>query len=275
MSNVARQNYQKLNNLLSLLGDGWLAPSAWLQPQGYDRRLLAHYVKQGWLVSPAHGVFQRAGSTPSWQTAVYSLQHLAKLPLHVGGAHAITQHGMDHYLRMGAARVTLYGPARLPAWVNALGLRETFLRRSDAKLGFAPLSSTLLASPKAQREVGLETRPGDRPGCPLVVSMPERAIFELLLEATSNAAVASADSILQGMARLRPELLNHLLRECASVKVKRLFLALAERHDHAWHKHLDLTGVDLGKGNRVLDSGGRLHPIYRISLPKHLDDELG
>lgn len=272
---MAGQNKQKLNLLLSQLGDGWLAPSSWLQNQGYDRQLLAHYVKQGWLVSPARGVFHRAGSTPSWQSAVYSLQHLARQPLHVGGAHAITLHGMDHYLRMGAARVTLFGPGRLPAWVNALGLREAFVLRPDAKLGFVALSGELLDSSKAQRDVGLETIAGDRPGCPLVVSMPERAIFELLLDVPTKASAAGADAILQGMARLRPTLVSRLLRECASVKVKRLFLALAERHNHAWLKHLDLTGVNLGTGNRVLEGGGRIHPKYHISLPKDLDEQLG
>lgn len=271
---MAGHNRQKLNYLLSQLGDGWLVPSAWLQQQGYDRQLLAHYVKHGWLMSPAHGVFLRAGSTTSWQTVVHSLQRLARLPLHVGGAHAISVHGMDHYLRMGAARVTLYGPARLPAWVAALDLREKFVRRPDGKLAFAPLSAELLAAPKALREVGLETLPGDRPDCPLVVSMPERAIFELLLEVPGKGSVAGADAILQGMARLRPALVSRLLRDCASVKVKRLFLALAERHNHAWFKHLDLTGVDLGTGNRVLDGGGRMHPKYHISLPRSLDEQL-
>jgi hypothetical protein len=275
MSNMAGQNQNKLNSLLAGLSDGWLAPSAWLQQRGYDRQLLAHYVKQGWLVSPARGVFHRAGSSPTWQTVVHSLQHLAELPLHVGGPHAISMHGLDHYLRMGAARVTLYGPAPLPAWVGALDLPERFERRSDARLGFAPLSAGLFASGPAQREVGLETLPGDRPDCPLVVSMPERAILEMLMDVPGKDSVAGADAIVQGMMRLRPDLLGRLLRECASVKVKRLFLALAERHNHAWFKHVDLAGVDLGKGNRVLGRGGRLHPTYRISLPKDLDEQLG
>ena len=211
---------------------------------------------------------------PTWQTVAFSLQRLARLPLHVGGAHALSLQGMDHYLRMGALTVTLYGPARLPAWVNALGLPESFVLRADAKLNFAPLSPGLLEARADQRAVGLETLQGDRPGCPMLVSMPERAILELLLDVPGKASVAGADAILQGMMRLRPALLSRLLHDCASVKVKRLFLALAERHQHAWFKHLDLQGVDLGRGNRVLRGGGRQHPKYRISLPKDLDEQL-
>ena len=51
-----------------------------------------------------------------------------------------------------------------------------------------------------------------------------------------------------------------LLAHCGSVKVKRLFLALVERHKHAWFARLDLGKADLGKGKRMLVPGGRLHP---------------
>lgn len=275
MSNMAGQKATKLNSLLAQLGDGWLAPSAWLAARGYPRSLLGHYVQRGWLHSPARGVFYRAGSKPSWQMVVFSLQRLAGLPLHVGGRHALSLHGQDHYLHMGPATVTLYGPARLPVWVNRLGLAERFTLRPDAKLGLAPLAVALLDDRERLRETGLDLLPGDRPGCPLAVSMPERAILELLLEVPQSASTAEADAILQGMARLRPAVVSALLHRCASVKVKRLFLALAERHDHAWFAHLDLDGVDLGAGKRVLRVGERLHPKYRISLPKDLDEQLG
>lgn len=275
MSNVTGQKSEKLNTLLAGLGDGWLVPSAWLSARGYSRSLLGHYVQRGWLHSPARGVFHRPGSRPSWQMVVFSLQQLAGLPLHVGGRHALSLHGQDHYLAMGPAAVTLYGPARLPGWVNHLGLPESFTVRSDARLGLAPLAPNLLDDQDTLRQAGLDSVPGDRPDAPLVVALPERAILELLLEVPHTASTAQADAILQGMSRLRPALVSALLRRCTSVKVKRLFLALAERHGHAWFAHLDLDAVDLGAGNRVLGTGERMHPKYRISLPKDLDEQLG
>lgn len=275
MSNMAGQRYEKLNQLLADLGDGALAPSAWLAARGYPRSLLGHYVQRGWLSSPARGAFHRAGTKPTWQTVVFSLQRYAKLPLHVGGRHALSLQGQDHYLRMGQAVITLFGRARLPAWANRLGLPETFAVHPDARLGLAPLSANLLDNQYAQRAVGLDTLPGDRPDCPLVVSLPERAILELLLDVPHAASAAEADAVLQGMSRLRPALVSQLLRDCASVKVKRLFLALAERHGHAWFAHLDLDGVELGSGKRVLGVGERLNAKYRITLPKDLDEQLG
>lgn len=173
---------------------------------------------------------------------------------------------------MGPVTVTLYGPTRAPAWLNQLGLAEALTVRPDAKLGLVPLSPHLLADKTLLREAGLDLMPGDRPDSTLVVALPERAILELLLEVPQSASTAEADAILQGMSRLRPALVSALLRRCTSIKVKRLFLALAERHGHAWFAHLDLAGVDLGAGKRMLRPGEYLHPKYQISLPKDLDE---
>jgi Transcriptional regulator, AbiEi antitoxin, Type IV TA system len=61
-----------------------------------------------------------------------------------------------------------------------------------------------------------------------------------------------------------------LLRECKSVKVKRLFLWYADRHGHAWFKHLDQTSIDLGKGKRQLVPQGHFDSRYQITLPMKL-----
>lgn len=275
MSSVTGQNPQKLNSLLADLRDGWLAPSPWLLARGYPRSLLGHYVARGWLRSPARGVFHRAGSAHSWQTVVFSLQRLAQLPLHVGGRLALALHGHDHYLRRAATEVSLHGTARLPAWTNQLGLPERFAVVPDAKLGFESLSSAMTDDADAMDDAGLQSMPGDRPDAPIIVASPERAILELLLLVPHHAPVAEADAVLQGMTRLRPTALGRLLRRCRSVKVKRLFLALAERHAHAWFAHLDLADVDLGAGKRALRGGERMHSTYGISLPKDLDEQLG
>ena len=60
---------------------------------------------------------------------------------------------------------------------------------------------------------------------------------------------------------MRADVVQSLLEQCASVKGKRLFLHLAEKHHHAWFKSLDLAGVTLGSGKRMLFAGGRLEAI--------------
>jgi hypothetical protein len=51
------------------------------------------------------------------------------------------------------------------------------------------------------------------------------------------------------------------------VKVKRLFLHLAEKQAHPWFKQLDVTRVSLGSGKRMIVAGGRLDPKYLITVP--------
>jgi hypothetical protein len=70
--------------------------------------------------------------------------------------------------------------------------------------------------------------------------MPERAILELCDERPDNALVHEVDAVLQGLTTLRPLLVTTLLQHCHSIKAKRLFLALAERHHHAWLRHVKL-----------------------------------
>jgi hypothetical protein len=54
--------------------------------------------------------------------------------------------------------------------------------------------------------------------------------------------------------------------------VKRLFLHLAEKHDHAWFKQLVLAKVSLGSGKRMLFAGGRFDSKYLITVPGRSDE---
>lgn len=57
---------------------------------------------------------------------------------------------------------------------------------------------------------------------------------------------------------------------CRSVKVKRLFLFLAQKADHAWFKKLNTADLDLGKGKRMIVKNGALDKTYGITIPKEL-----
>ena len=51
------------------------------------------------------------------------------------------------------------------------------------------------------------------------------------------------------------------------MKVKRLFFLFADRHKHRWLAHIDRTGIDLGKGPRMLVEGGRYVAAYQLVVP--------
>src|SRR5690606_441471 len=80
----------------------------------------------------------------------------------------------------------------------------------------------------------------------------------------------NVDVAFESLANLRPRLMTTLLAQCRSVKAKRLFFVYADKHSHAWRRHIDMSGIDLGKGDRALTPGGRLHPVYRITIPTDL-----
>ena len=103
------------------------------------------------------------------------------------------------------------------------------------------------------------------------MSAPERAILELLDEVPQRETFHQADMLMEGLRNLSPRRLLKLLADCRSVKVKRLFLWFAERHNHAWLKKLDRSGIDLGQGKRMLVRGGKLDPKYNITVPEDLD----
>ena len=76
---------------------------------------------------------------------------------------------------------------------------------------------------------------------------------------------------MEGLRNLSPRRLHGMLADCRNIKVKRLFLWFAERHNHAWLQKLDRSGIDLGKGKRMLVRGGKLDTKYNITVPESLN----
>lgn len=275
----------KLNVLQKLLPEGLLAPTSWLEARGYSRSLLAGYVKRGWLESPARGVYRRPGSSLEWKHVVATLQHqvLTREPLlHVGGLTALQHRGKAHYVPLGKERrVLLYGSAPLPAWVKAVNLNERFVMRPDAMFasirvwrsntGHLVDASGIRLEGDALGDRGLMEVPSGRDEWRLVYATEERAMLEMVNEVPRLETLDHADLVMQGMVNLRPERVSRLLAACRSVKAKRLFLALAERHKHAWVSYLQWDAFSWGSGKRSLFAGEPMHPKYQISWPKFDD----
>ncbi len=273
---MSDQNKGKLNHLLGSLADTALVSSHWLRAHGYSNSLVSRYVSSGWLESPARGVYLRKGGRLQWEGVIRTLQLSEALPLHVGGRFALALQGHEHYLRLGeAASISLYGPDRLPGWVGKLPLPERFESCGREPFDFPPLRFDVNTPDQALLDQGLQRLSLTAGLAPIVASSPERAMLELCDARTDAALVYELDALMQGMTTLRPQRVSELLRHCRSIKAKRLFLALADRHHHAWLDHVSLAELDLGSGKRSLVPGGRLHPIYQITLPGDMDEHLG
>lgn len=266
---------KKLNSLLSEFGDTQLVSTRWLSAHGYRGNLVVRYVASGWLVPVGRGVYLRTGGRLTWEGVVRSLQADQARPPHVGGRFALSLQGHEHYLRLGdPGPVTLYGPTRPPAWLEKLPLEERFAFLGTGSFDSAFLHFSAHTSDVALAAQGLFRRRPAEEGGGLVCSTVERAMLELCDGVSEPTLVYEVDALMQSMTTLSPQRLAQQLRHCRSIKAKRLFLALAQRHQHAWLPHVSLDGVDLGSGKRALVPGGRLDPTYQITLPTDLDEHL-
>jgi hypothetical protein len=273
---VGIQNKPKLNWLQRSVPEGLVADSAWLEKHGYSRALRNKYVLHGWLEQVARGVYRRpAPKLPGedgqqklrWQPVVISLQTLLGYSYTVGGRTALELQGFAHYLSSGSSReVHLYGTGKLPGWVSKLKLDTRLVFHNSEKL-FKTASD---AAHDLQQSSTIR-QPWGQWELPMTMSAPERAILELLDEVPERETFHQADVLVEGLRNLSPRRLQPLLVACRSVKVKRLFLWFAERHQHAWLKKLDRSSIDLGRGKRMLVRGGKLDPKFNITVPESLD----
>ena len=72
-----------------------------------------------------------------------------------------------------------------------------------------------------------------------MISSPELAAMEMLYLIPNEQSFDEALKITEGLTTLRPQLVQSLLEECNSVKVKRLFLFMSEKCQHQWFKNLE------------------------------------
>jgi hypothetical protein len=277
---MTEQRTSKLNWLHRYLPEGLVVDASWLTRHSYSTSLRSQYVAAGWLEQPARGVYRRPRGTLSWQQIVISLQALLEYPLLVGGRTALELHGYAHYLTQELKEVHLYGTTPPPRWLHKVGLGVHFRYHNDRRLFRSePITNRLTRLDAASDRGAIRgaardhwtVQPWGHWNWPLAVSTPERATLELLDELPKRESFYQADMLMQGLSNLSPRRLQKLLAECRSVKVKRLFFFLADRHQHAWMKRLDKGAIDLGEGKRVLVRGGKLNKAYQITVPEDLD----
>lgn len=251
-----RQNSSKINQLIKIWPQKTIAVQSWLTQMGFERQLVAAYEKTSWLNRIGRGAFVRADDKNiDWTGGLYALQKLKALPIHAGGKTALALHGYAHFLPLGnSAPVTIFGVpnVKLPTWFVQYDW-NVLIRYFTTKI-FSQ-DSTL----------GLTTK--ELSTYNITISSPERAILELLYLIPQAESFEEAKLLMESLTTLRPDLVQSLLKVCDSVKVKRLFMLLAESCDHAWLDQLDLSQVNFGKGKRVIGEGGHFNSKYQISVP--------
>lgn len=253
---MSADNNTKINRLINAHPLEAVLLAGWLSEHGYSLELQKRYRKSGWFDSIGAGAMIRAGRKASYEGAIYALQKQAGGTVHPAGRTALALHGKAHYLELAAKRVTLFGGARerLPKWFHEYdwGVEVDYYPTS-----FLPPDAGLVEFNTGTFSIN--------------VSSPVRALMECLYLAPGKQDLVECAELMEGLNNLRPQTVQELLEQCTSVKVKRLFLYLAERSGHEWAKHLDLEKVDLGKGKRAVVKGGAYIAKYQITVPKELE----
>jgi hypothetical protein len=141
----------------------------------------------------------------------------------------------------------------LPAWFSGerLGLRLVVTRTSlfppDSHEGFSEWK---------EREFSIR------------ISSPERAAMEMIHLVPEKIDFEESLLIMESLVTLRPEIVQKLLETCRFVKVKRIFMYMGDKHKHPWVEKPDRSRIDLGRGKRMIVSGGELDPKYQITVPR-------
>lgn len=279
---MAERTQGKLNWIEQNLPEGLLVDSIWLTKHGYSTALRSHYLAAGWLEQPTRRVYRRPRGELRWEQVVISLQRLMQHNLAVGGRTALELHGYAHYLAHARQEVHIYGPKRPPTWLDKLPLSLRFVYHNDGRLfralGAAGADASIDQPKRGGQsqnteafQNGLTVMPWGQFNWAMVLSTPERALLELLDELPDRESFDHVDKLVGGLSTLSPRRLQGLLVDCQSIKVKRLLFFFADRHQHAWVKHLDKSKIDLGTGKRMLARGGKLDRAYQITVPGDLD----
>ncbi len=246
----------KINRLLQRWPQGTVATQAWLAAQGVSSGLARWYVKAGWLARVGPRAFVRVGDQVDWRGGLYALQSQLDMSVHVGARTALELQGRAQFIPLGSRqRVILISDNQeyLPAW----------FRRHHWEARIEHHRLTLFDQIPADATNHL-----DCGGFRIAISAPERAIMEEMRLARTNDDIEHSTQLMENLGTLRPQLVQRLLEQCTSVKVKRLFLWSAEHVGHAWAEQLNPKRVDLGRGKRLLYKGGSLDPKYEITVPQ-------
>lgn len=252
---MTTNNEIKIKRLLDLHIPGTICVASWLEQNGISRDLQKHYRKSGWLETAGTGAFKRPRQEVTWQGGLYAIQTQGKLPVYAGALTALSLQGYAHYIRLGTETVYLFSPQKinLPAWFRNHDWGQIV---HHCKTAILPPELALTDFQVGQFSIK--------------ISAPERAFLECLHLSPETVDLVECYQVMEGLTTLRPKVLQSLLEQCGSIKVKRLFLYMANKAGHDWAKRLDTAKFDLGTGARTIVKGGVYVAQFELTIPEEL-----
>lgn len=232
--------------------------SAWMEQNGVTRSHLANMTHRSWLTRMASGVYHFQGYKPTLYAILHSYHKLLGADLALGASTSLYLRGYSHYAYMGGIPVFLYSPSlqRIPKWIS----------HYDWGFSLTTFSTNIFSG----SSIGVEIIEAE--GYSVLASSIERAFLECLHLSPKHYSLMDLYYIMEMLTTLRPKHIQELLELCSSVKVKRLFLFMAEKAGFPWFNALDLSKIDLGSGVRTFEKEGVYNPKYQIIIPRELSN---
>ncbi len=242
---ASNNTFFSFKRVLSDLPRGEPLSNAALRGHGVSEFRASALGRSGWLTHLGRGVYMLPGDT---LTRDGCLAYLARqMPgLHVGGKTALAWRGTRQNVSFREV-LSLWGnqSKRLPLWFT-----ERFPARYQA---------TQIFDADIRKGLGLQPLPNGRPE--ILVSVPERALLELLSDVGKTQSLQETRQLVESLRTLREKTLDELLAHTSRIKVVRLTELLGRDLDLPWAATAKRHSQRIGGGKRwvaVAKTGERL-----------------
>lgn len=237
--------FVSFKHVLAKLPRGTPLSTAALEGAGVSAFRASALARSGWLTHLARGVYMLPGDS---LTRDACLAYLAgQVPgFHVGSKTALAWRGVRQNVAFREV-LTLWGNRAkpLPTW---------FTQRFESHYQATQLFDAALPG-----SFGLQPLPAGQPD--VRVSVPERALLELLSDVGKHQSLSEARDLVEVLRNLREPVLDTLLSHATRIKVIRLAHALAQEFELPWAGLAAQHSQRIGGGKRwiaVAKSGERI-----------------
>ena len=226
---------------------------SWFESHGISRQSIHQCLNNKLIKKLGGGAYIKANDELNWQAAIFTAQKELQLPLHVAGQSALEMQGSGHFLQLGK-RPLIYiikrEEMRIPIWLknNNWGVKFHFKTSSlfPSNLGLTEYNQSKFR---------------------FTLSSRERAIMEMIDSLDLRDSFETLERYFEGLLSLRDSLVQKLLENCSSIKIKRVFLHMADKLQLPVIKKINVHRVELGRGKRVVSKNGKLDKTYNITVP--------
>ena len=225
----------------------------WFKSHGISHQAVHQSVKNKLIKKLGGGAYIKAKDKLNWQSAVWTAQKELQLPCHVAGQTALELQGLGHFVKIGK-KITVYivkrDNMRVPIWLKNNNFGVIFHFRTSSLF---PPDLGLIKYNKSKFH--------------FILSSKERAIMEIISHLDLKDSFEILERYFEGLLNLRGSLVQKLLENCSSIKVKRVFLYMADKLKLPVMKNLNNRRIQLGHGKRVISKKGKLDKAYNITVP--------